>query len=267
MGDLVSVVMPNFNGARFIDEAIRSALAQTYGDLELIIVDDCSTDDSRDIITAHAHDDPRVRSFHHADRFGPAAARNRAIAEARGRYIAFLDSDDMWEPSKLARQIPLHESTDCVLSYTSYQGIDETGKALGAPVPVPPRILYDDLLKTCAISCATAIYDTRKVGKVYMPSILRRQDYALWLRLLRGGRVAHGCPDCLARYRFYRGSLSSNKLVAARYHWRVLRTLEHQSLLPAAYYFVHYAMKGTAKFLRWGSLQPRHTARSARNAS
>ena len=250
MGDLVSVVMPNFNGARFIGQAIRSALAQTYGDLEVIIVDDCSTDDSREIVAALEHSDPRVRSFHHADRTGPAGARNRAIAEARGRYIAFLDSDDVWEPSKLARQIPLHESTDCVLSYASYRRIGETGKALGAPVPVPRRITYDDLLKTCEISCATAVYDTKRVGKVYMPSILRRQDYALWLRLLRGGGVAHGCPDCLARYRVYRGSLSSNKLVAARYQWRVLRALERQSLMAAAYYFVHYAMKGTAKFLR-----------------
>lgn len=267
MGDLVSVVMPNFNGARFIDEAIHSVLAQTYGDLELIIVDDCSTDDSRDIIAAREDRDPRIRSFYHADRTGPAAARNRAIAEARGRYIAFLDSDDLWEPSKLARQIPLHESTDCVLSYTSYQGIDETGKALGAPVPVPPRITYDHLLKTCEISCATAMYDTGKVGKVCMPSILRRQDYALWLCLLRGGGVAYGCPDCLARYRTYRGSLSSNKFVAARYHWKVLRTLEHQPLLPAAYYFVHYAMKGTMKFLRWTSPPLKHSTRSARNAS
>lgn len=250
MGDLVSVVMPNFNGARFIDQAIGSALAQTYEDLELIIVDDCSTDDSRDIIDAFAHHEPRLRSFHHADRSGPAVARNRAIAEARGRYIAFLDSDDLWEPAKLARQIPLHDSADCVLSYTSYQRIDESGKRLGAPVLVPPRITYDDLLKTCAIDCSTAVYDTGKVGKVYMPSILRRQDYALWLRLLRGGSVARACADCLVRYRIYPGSLSANKLVAARYQWRVLRELEHQALLSAAYYFVHYFMKGTAKFLR-----------------
>ena len=256
MGDLVSVVMPNFNGARFIDQAIRSALTQTYGDLELIIVDDASTDGSHDIIAARAREDPRIRSFHHADRSGPAAARNRAIAEARGRYIAFLDSDDAWEPSKLARQISLHEAVDCILSYTSYQRIDDTGTALGAPVPVPPRITYNDLLKTCAIDCSTAVYDTDKVGKVYMPSILRRQDYALWLRLLRSGGVARACPACLVRYRVYRGSLSSNKLVAARYHWRVLRTLEHQSLLPAVYYFVHYAMAGTAKLLRREAATP-----------
>jgi teichuronic acid biosynthesis glycosyltransferase TuaG len=250
MAELVSVVMPNFNGARFIGPAMRSALDQSHGELELIVVDDGSTDDSRDIIAQLERQDQRVRAFYETERQGPAVARNRAIAAARGRYVAFLDSDDLWEAQKLSTQVALHERAGCVLSYTGYRKIDETGRALGDPLPMPARVTYGDLLRTCPIYCSTAMYDTRKAGKVRMPDIFRRQDYALWLELLRGGGAAIGCKECLTRYRVHPTSLSANKIVAARYQWRVLRELEHQALGPAVYYFTTYALRGMVKFMR-----------------
>ena len=250
MTELVSVVMPNFNGARFIEAAVRSALDQSHDELELIVVDDHSADHSRDVIAELGRQDSRVRAFYQTERRGPAVARNTAIAAARGRYIAFLDSDDLWEPQKLARQIALHDQAGCVLSYTGYRKIDEAGRFLGDPLPVPARLTHGDLLRSCPIDCSTAMYDTQKAGKVFMPEIFRRQDYALWLDLLRGGGVATGCPECLARYRVHPTSLSANKIVAARYQWRVLRDLERQALGPAVYYFTTYALRGMVKFMR-----------------
>lgn len=242
----VSIITPSYNSARFIAETIESVLAQTYQEWEMIIVDDCSTDDSVEIIEKYQSMDSRIRLVRLEINSGPAIARNRAIEEARGRYIAFLDSDDIWFPHKLEKQTLFMEEKDAVLSYAGYQKINENGTLRGI-VNVPLSVDYKQMLNSCYIPSLTAIYDSVKLGKVCMPNILKRQDYGLWLKILKMGYVAYGLNEPLGYYRERRNSVSSNKLVASKYQWKVYREVEKLSVLGSAYHFVKYAYIGFRK--------------------
>lgn len=247
MHELVTVVTANYNAAKFVAETIDSVFAQTYRNWEMIIVDDCSSDNGAEIIETYLEKDGRIRLIRLEENGGPAVARNRAIEEAKGRYIAFLDSDDLWMPDKLEKQIAFMKEKSAVFSYGAYDLIDEEGNALGH-FEVPQKQNYSQLLKTCPIGCLTAIYDTRKLGKVAMPLIRKRQDYGLWLKLLKRTEYAYGLNETLAVYRVRKNSVSSNKFKAARYQWKIYRDVEKMGRFKSLYYFTHYALNGIRKY-------------------
>lgn len=247
MNPLISVITPSFNSSDFILSTVESVRAQTMSDWELIVVDDFSTDGSVDLINRLKNQDKRILLFKMERNSGPSICRNKAIGHARGRYMAFLDSDDLWEPRKLRSQIDLMRERKCALSYTAYRKIDEDGKFIGGLVSVPSSVTYHDLLKTNSIGCLTAVYDTQLVGKRYMPDIPLRQDYALWLSILKGGHRAFGLDKCLAYYRVRSRSISRNKLEAAGWQWRTYRKIEGLSVPASLFYFAHYVYSGIKK--------------------
>jgi glycosyltransferase involved in cell wall biosynthesis len=242
MTPAVSVITPAFDAATTLEATIASVLAQTRTDWEMLIADDGSTDATAAIAAAWAARDPRIRLLPGPGRAGPAAARNRAIRAARGRFIAFLDADDRWRPEKLARQIAFMQAEATPFSFTAYRRENASGHDLGT-VHAPAAVDHATLLRGNVIGCLTAIYDTAHFGKVEMPPLPLRQDYALWLTLLRRGGVARGLDEVLADYRVRADSLSGSKLRAARGTWRVLRR-EGLPLPRALWCFGHYAFGG-----------------------
>ncbi|MDR7152340.1 glycosyltransferase involved in cell wall biosynthesis [Hydrogenophaga palleronii] len=241
---LVSIIMPCFNSASFIGVAIESVIEQTFKEWELIVVDDRSTDNSVDVVRSYQVSDSRIKLLILPENRGAAGARNAAISVSQGRYIAFLDSDDWWRPEKLATQLEALKTGNAHMCFSSYEKIhqDDRGHRL---ITVPAVVSFKDLLKFNPIGCSTAIYDTvRCGGKLLMPNIRKRQDYGLWLRILKNGGCAIGLQAPLAFYRVRRNSVSSNKISAALYHWRVLRGEGGVSVVRAAYYFCFYAVHG-----------------------
>ena len=232
---LVSVVMPVYNSAITLGAAIRSVLAQTHTDLELLVTDDASSDDSMDLLKDFARQDERVLP-ESAPRGGAARARNSAITRARGDYVAFLDSDDMWLPAKLERQLDFAAAGDAPLTFTSYYKVDAEyeGEAVdfapnGRVVWAQERVDYRAMLIQDHIGALTAMYSRVVLGTRLMPDMLKRQDYALWLSIMRDGTPARGLREPLAVYRAQRaGSISSNKLGLISYNWALYR--EHERL-------------------------------------
>jgi len=245
--DLVSIITPSYNSEKFISQTIESVLSQTYKNWEMIIVDDCSTDKSREIIEEYTRKDNRIKLIKLDKNRGPAIARNRAIEEAKGRYIAFLDADDLWLPNKLEKQINFMKENNLEFTYSGYMLIDEENNVLGEFIP-PKEVTYYSILKTNPIGCLTAIYDTKKLGKIYMPNIIKRQDYGLWLKILKKIKSTKGICETLAVYRIRRNSVSSNKLEAAKYQWKIYREVEQLNLVKSIYYFIHYAYYGFKKY-------------------
>jgi glycosyltransferase involved in cell wall biosynthesis len=235
--------MPAYNSECFIEESIRSVLAQTFLSWELLVIDDCSADSTTQIVARIAASDARIILLELSSNSGAAVARNFGISRARGRYLAFLDSDDLWYPYKLQSQLDFMRSVGATFCYSAYHTIDQDGYFLGRR-RVPRQVTYYDLLKTCHIGCLTAIYDTQRFGKVFMPEIRKRQDLGLWLRLLRQEEYAHGLSQPLARYRIRKDSISANKWSAAKSTWDVYRAVEGLTLPQAMYYFAHYAVCG-----------------------
>ena len=245
---LVTVITANYNCARFISATIESVLTQSLQDWEMIIVDDCSTDNSISIIDRYL-EDQRIKLIKLETNQGPAVARNISISAAQGRFIALLDSDDQWTPEKLELQISFMIEKDIALSYTEYRKVDEEGRIISGVIERPDRVNYQFMLNSNYIPCLTAIYDSHKLGKVYMPLILKRQDYGLWLDILKQVDYAYCIHKPLAYYRVRKNdSVSSNKVKSALYHWKILRDLERVPTIKAAYHFIQYAFIGYIKF-------------------
>ena len=221
----VSVIMPVFNSGCFLYESIGSVLKQTFVDFELICIDDCSDQLTKDILIELQSSDCRVKVIFLDENSGPAVARNVGIESSVGRYIAFLDSDDVWSVDKLKCQIDFMSFNKVAFSYSAFEKIDEFGNVFGS-VGVPDRVCYGDLLKVCSVGCLTAIYDVQQLGKVYMPPIRKRQDLGLWLRILKRIPYAYATPGILAQYRVRTDSISANKRVAAQYTWKLYREIE-----------------------------------------
>lgn len=243
MGLLVSVIMPSYNSERHIAEAIQSVRAQTLPDWELLISDDCSTDSTREIVAGFAEEDPRVRMLPLKENAGAAAARNNSLARARGRYIAYLDSDDLWYPEKLERQISFMEERGAAFSCCSYEVVGEDGVLLGRTVRMLDKCDYMGFLTHNLLQTVGIMADSSRMDRdlLVMPAMRRRQDAATWLQVLKAGHACHGLPDVLCAYRRVEGSLSSDKVKAARGVWRLYREVERLPLHTSIYCFARYA--------------------------
>jgi teichuronic acid biosynthesis glycosyltransferase TuaG len=245
---VVSVITPAYNAEAFIVETIASVQAQTLADWELLVADDASTDHTAAIVEAAAVADSRIRLIRLERNGGVARARNAALSAARGRFVAFLDSDDLWLPQKLERQLAFMRAQDAAVSYTAFRRVDETGTRVGRLVPVPARLSYRQLLKNTAIATLTGMVDTAKTGPIRMTEA-RRDDYILWLSLLKRGFVARGLQQDLARYRVVRDSLSSKPKRSAAWVWDVYRKVEKLGPLQAAWCMAHYGARAIMKRL------------------
>jgi teichuronic acid biosynthesis glycosyltransferase TuaG len=243
---LVSIITPAYNCEKYIAECIDSVINQTYKNWEMIIVDDCSTDDTCAVVERFSSSDPRIRLIRRTENGGPARTRNTALKAANGRYIAFLDSDDLWLPKKLERQLAFMEIKGAALSYTQYRRFTEDSKQPGPLISVPSFFTYRQLLQNTGIACLTVIIDTKFTGPIEMP-LVQHEDYALWLKILKRGIVAQGLMEDLARYRITETSVSGNKVKSAIWVWRIYRDIEKLSIPDAARCFINYAWHAYGK--------------------
>lgn len=226
MNDLVSIIMPSYNTAKYIAGSIASVQRQTYTNWELIIVDDCSTDNTDEIV-APLLSDGRIRYLKNETNGGAALSRNRALREAKGRWIAFLDSDDLWRPEKLERQVGFMEQNGYHFSYTNYEEINEAGKQTGIHVTGPRRITKTGMFNYCWPGCLTVMYDAKVVGLIQIADIKKNNDFAMWLKVCRKANC-YLLDECLAQYRKGRtGSVSSHSFrTMIGWHYRLFREAE-----------------------------------------
>ena len=243
MSVLVSVIMPTYNCGAYIAESIDSVLAQTLSSWELIVVDDCSTDNTEEIVSNYSKQYPNIFFYKLEENGGPAAARSLAIKMARGKYCAFLDSDDLWMPDKLEKQIRFMQEKGALFSCTAYRQISETGEDLHTRINPPRLITYKKcVLLGNPIGNLTAMYDQEKLGKFEVPPIKKRNDFALWLQILKKTPYCYGMEDVLSKYRLGRhGSVSHNKLIQAKYHWILYHDLEKHNALKSCFEVLSWA--------------------------
>lgn len=243
----VSIIMPAYNSAEFIAESIQSVISQTYKDWELIITDDHSTDETVDIVKSYKARDNRIKLIELNDNGGPAVARNRALNIASSRFIAFLDSDDLWHPQKLELQLNFMKENDYAFTFTSYQRISRDGATNYNVIKAPARISYGELLKNTIIGTLTVVIDKEKAGAFEMDNIRYRQDMALWCEILKRGFYAYGLNKVLASYRVVSKYSIIKKIRGAKGVWKVYRRIEKIGPVRSMYYFVHYATNAFLK--------------------
>lgn len=235
MKELVSIIMPSYNTGRFIPETIRSVLAQTYEQWELIIVDDCSADNTDEAVSAFLSDE-RIRYLKNDKNAGAAVSRNRALKEAKGKWVAFLDSDDLWYPEKLEKQIRFMEEHNCHFSYTAYEEIAESGAPLGAVVYGPKRISRLGMFSYCWPGCLTVMYDREKVGLIQIEDIKKNNDYAMWLQVCQKAECLFFDEIC-AKYRKRAGSISRNSVkTMIGWHYRLWRQAQKKNVLNSLWW-------------------------------
>ena len=245
----VSIIMPVYNSEKYLPDAIQSVLNQTYTNWELIVIDDCSTDSSFNYVKQIAATHTQIIPLQLPTNSGAAVARNLGIDYANGKYIAFLDADDLWLPEKLKIQVDFMEKNNSAISCTFYAVLNEAGQPTNKIITAPPKITYKQLLKNNTIGCLTAMYNVLVCGKQKMPLIRKRQDYGLWLNILKAGHTAETIPEVLAQYRTGADSLSGNKLKVLSYNWELLRKHQQLSFFSAAYYFSCFLWNKTFKYL------------------
>ena len=242
----VSVVIPSYNSSSYIINAIESALNQTYDNLEVIVADDASTDDTCALV--HKIEDPRVKLIECTENGGPAVARNLAIRAATGRYIAFLDSDDYWLPNKLSVQIGKMQEKAESFSYTSFIAKSENGEKL---IDVPEKVNYKRLLRGNIIGTSTVVYDAGTLGKIYMPTLRMTEDFATWLNILRQCDSALGIREPMTYYIRRSNSLSSRFIVAMYFNYQVYRETQGLSLITSFYYLFRNSLRALRKHLQY----------------
>lgn len=249
---LVSIITPMYKGAAFVGETIQSVLAQSYRDWEMIIVDDCSPDGGAGIMEVKKYtNDSRIKLIESKQNRGSSGARNIALKEAKGRYIAFLDSDDIWHPEFLEKQMAFLHKKEAPLVFSSYRRIDEnTKEELLKPFLVPEKVNYKSLLKTCPIFPSTAIYDTSKTPKIFFNEDLgsMRDDYVYWLKMFKDISYGYGNPEILVDYRMRKSSVTGNKSKVIKPQWNVLYKVEKLGLIPSAYYLLCWAFISYFKY-------------------
>lgn len=244
---LVSIIMPSYNSSSFIEDSVNSVLAQTYTNWELLITDDCSRDNSVEIINRLVAKDNRISLFPLDKNVGAAGARNISIENAKGRFIAFLDSDDVWIADKLEKQIAYMLNMGIAFSFSNYDIMKEDGTKLNKLIKVPTELSYKQYLSDTIIGCLTVVIDKEKVGDFSMPNIKSSHDMALWLLIMKRGFKAYGIKDCLATYRLVCTSNTSKKWKAAKDVWKVYRDIEHLSMTYSVFCFCGYALNAVLK--------------------
>jgi glycosyltransferase involved in cell wall biosynthesis len=243
----VSIVMPLYNAAAYVETAIASVIAQTYAQWQLIIVDDGSTDQGVAIVEKMQQQDARIQLLKNTVNSGAVVSRNKAIEAATGQIIAFLDSDDAWHPTKLEKQITEYQrQPQTALVFSNYEHMGAQGNLLGKIIVSPDEVDYQLLLKSNCIGCLTATYNTQVLGKRFFVQ-QGHEDYILWLSILKQGYIAKNVGECLAAYRLSANSLSANKFKAASWQWKIYRQVEKLNPLISAYYFVFYVWAGLKK--------------------
>ena len=247
MNNLVSIITPSFNSSKYIKETVDSVLSQTYENWELIIVDDGSKDSSANIIQDLTNSDTRIKGFFFDKNIGAAEARNVAIQQAKGKYIAFLDSNDLWELEKLEKQISFMQTEDIAFSFSTYQPMSEDGSKLYSIIHAPKIVTYSAYLKNTIIGCLTVVIDREKAGDFEMPNIRSSHDMALWLLIMKRGFDAYGLDENLARYRIVSASNTSSKWRAAKDVWKIYREVEKLSFLYSSWCFLNYAFNALVK--------------------
>lgn len=245
--ELVSIIMPAYNCEEFIEQTINAVSSQSYVNWELIIVDDCSTDNTAEIIKKHATHDKRIRYFKNNQNSGAAISRNNAIEQATGRFFAFLDSDDLWREDKLKKQIEFMLKNNYSFTCTAYDKIDENSISLNRVINADEKSNYHRLLKKCPGN-STVIYDASILGKHFIPNIKKRNDYVMWLQIIKRAKYIYGMQEVLGSHRVCNGSLSANKKSLIKYHWYVYRKIEKLSFAYSAYLIIYWVLKSILKF-------------------
>lgn len=248
--EIISVIVPVYNVDHFIVDTMESVRRQTYPYWELLLIDDGSSDGSARVIEEYAErtGDRRIRLVRQPSNQGAARARNRGLEEARGRYIAFLDADDLWMPEKLEHELAFLKEKSAAFVFTGYEFADEQGRGTGKVVRVPQLLNYRQALKNTTIFTTTVMFDTERIPKeqLEMP-VMKSEDTALWWRILRNGYLAYGLDENLAKYRRAGRSLSSNKLEAVRRIWNLYRRAENMSVVNSAWHCCFWAVRAVKR--------------------
>lgn len=243
----VSIITPVYNAEKFIKNTIESVINQSYQNWELILIDDCSTDKSEHIISDYMKKDKRVVYIKLKNNSGAAVARNEGIKKATGRFIAFLDSDDIWNENKLDIQIKFMIDNNVGFSFSAYELMEENGRTTGKIINVPKSINYEELLKNTIIGCLTVVIDRNIINDIQMPLLRTRQDFVTWLSILKKGHIAYGINIPLAKYRIVGNSISSNKFKMILRNWKVYRNIEKLSVLKSLYVTSKYVLNAIKK--------------------
>jgi len=248
--NLVSIIVPVYNAEKFIIDTLESVRKQTYTNWEIILVDDISTDKSCQLIKEYQkkYSDHSISLIKLKEKSLAAGARNEGIKKASGRYLCFLDADDIWDKEKLEKQVAFMESHNCAFSFTGYEFADSTGKPLGNKVSVPSVMTYKDALKNTTIWTTTVMFDMTRISKdlIFMPNV-KSEDTATWWKILKSGYKAYGLNEVLAYYRRSEGTLSSDKKEAIKRIWNLYRNVEKLNLFTSIYNFCFYAINAVKR--------------------
>ena len=238
-----------YNSEKFIESTLNSVQSQTYQNWEMFVIDDCSNDNGPNIVKKISIEDERIELIIQKNNSGPSHIRNIGIGLAKGRYLAFLDSDDIWHEEKLDRQIKFMQNNKYAFTFTGYDKINEVGDKIGIVMPYKEQVSYHDLLKSNHIGCLTAMLDLKLIGeKKYMPHIKKRQDHGLWLEVLKRVGKAYCLNVILAQYRIRKGSISRNKIDNIKYQWELYRKIEKLNIIKSLYYMAFYSYYGIRKY-------------------
>lgn len=241
---LISIITPTYNCAQFIGETIKSVINQTYTNWEMIIVDDASNDNTEKVVKSIK--DERIKYIRLKENSGAATARNIAMENASGKFMAFLDSDDIWIKDKLEKQVKFMIDNNYNFTCTAYEKMNEKGDSLNKVFKPKKKADYNRILLDCPVGNSTVMYNVSNLGKFQVPNIRKRNDDALWLQILKKEKFIYGMPDILMKYRIRNNSISSNKLSLVKYHWYLYRKIEHLSVIRSVF---HICWWGIIKIL------------------
>lgn len=242
MKELVSIITPTYNCGKFIEETIQSVECQTYKNWEMIIVDDCSTDNTEEIVNKYVKLNSKIKYYKLEKNSGAAVARNKAMELASGDYIAFLDSDDLWTSNKIEMQLRYMKKNKYFFTCTSYLQIDEQSNGLGKSIKALTKVDYNRLLLDCPVGNSSVMYNVKAMGKFKVPNIKKRNDDALWLQMLKKEKYIYGLDEVLMKYRIRKNSISSNKIQLIKYHWKLYREIEHLSVIRSLFHILYWCI-------------------------